>query len=186
MFDIGWSEMAIIAFVALLVFGPKELPNALRTGAKWMRTARKLAREFQSSVDQLVREAELEEAKKLVTDVKTGGIARAIEKTVDPEGEVKSALDPKNMEPGSGSSSTPSPAIGTTDSVPAPEATKVEPQALSAPDDAAVPMPIETRPEPEPLAAPDGESVPVPPEQAADKAASAGTGPQDDSLKKTA
>jgi sec-independent protein translocase protein TatB len=179
--------MAIIAFVALLVFGPKELPNALRTGAKWLRTGRKLAREFQSSVDQLVKEAELEEAKKLVTDVKTGGIARAIEKTVDPEGEVKSALDPKNMEPsGAGSSSTSSPTIDTEDSVPVPEAAKVEPQALSAPDDAAVPMPTETRPEPEPLAAPDGESVPVPPEQAADKVASAETGPQDDSLKKTA
>ena len=59
--------------MALLVFGPKELPNALRTGAKWMKTARKMAREFQSSVDQLVKEAELEEAKKLVTDVQTGG-----------------------------------------------------------------------------------------------------------------
>jgi len=62
MFDIGWSEMAIIALVALLVFGPKELPNALRTGAKWMKTARKMAREFQSSVDhvkELVRTVKL-------------------------------------------------------------------------------------------------------------------------------
>jgi sec-independent protein translocase protein TatB len=186
MFDIGWSEMAIIAFVALLVFGPKELPNALRTGAKWMRTGRKLAREFQSSVDQLVREAELEEAKKLVTEVKTGGIGKAIEKTIDPEGEVKSALDPKNLESSLGSSPASAPTTGGTTPLPASEAAKVEPQALSAPDDAAVPMPTETRPEPEPLAAPDGESVPVPPAQAADKAASAGTGPQDDSLKKTA
>ena len=44
MFDIGWSEMAVIALVALLLFGPKELPNALRTGAKWLKQGRKLAR----------------------------------------------------------------------------------------------------------------------------------------------
>jgi len=142
MFDIGWSEMAIIALVALLVFGPKELPNALRTGAKWMKTARKLAREFQSSVDQLVKEAELEEAKKLVTDVQTGGIGRAIEKAVDPTGEVKEALDPKKIErEADAASDTKPPATIGTGSIPVPTETKPEPQALSAPDAATVPMP---------------------------------------------
>jgi sec-independent protein translocase protein TatB len=163
MFDIGWSEMAIIALVALLVFGPKELPNALRTGAKWMKTARKLAREFQSSVDQLVKEAELEEAKKLVTDVQTGGIGRAIEKTVDPTGEFKEALDPKKIEQeaAAASSTKPSLPIGT----------------------GAVPVPTETKPEPPPLAAPDAATVPMPQPQASGPATPA---PSDDSLQKTA
>jgi sec-independent protein translocase protein TatB len=183
MFDIGWSEMAIIALVALLVFGPKELPNALRTGAKWMKTARKLAREFQSSVDQLVKEAELEEAKKLVTDVQTGGIGRAIEKTVDPTGEVKSALDPKSIERdvGSAPSATkPASAIGAGAS---PTETTPEPATLAAPDGATVPMPTETKPEPQTLAAPDAATVPMPQPQAAGPATPT---PSDDSLQKTA
>ncbi len=40
MFDIGWSEMAVIALIALVVIGPKELPNAMRIVAKWARKAR--------------------------------------------------------------------------------------------------------------------------------------------------
>jgi sec-independent protein translocase protein TatB len=185
MFDIGWSEMAIIALVALLVFGPKELPNALRTGAKWMKTARKLAREFQSGVDQLVKEAELEEAKKLVTDVQVGGIGKAIEKTIDPEGAVKSAFDPKALETDVATTSVtkPTPTIGTTTSIPVPEEAKVEPPALSAPDGATVPMPAETKPAPQVLTAPDAATVPMPQAPAADKVE---TPPQSDSLQKTA
>src|SRR5215470_4469986 len=65
MFDIGWSEMLIIGVVALVVIGPKELPGALKTFAFWMRQARKLAREFQAGVDDMIRQAELNEAKKM-------------------------------------------------------------------------------------------------------------------------
>lgn len=184
MFDIGWSEMAIIALVALLVFGPKELPNALRTGAKWMKTARKLAREFQSGVDQLVREAELEEAKKLVTDVQAGGIGKAIEKTIDPEGDVKAAFDPKTLETDAGTTSVtkPTPTIGTTASIPVPEEAKTEIPALSAPDGATVPMPAEVKPAPQVLSPPDDAAVPMPQAPAADKAEP----PPSDSLQKTA
>ena len=52
MFDIGWSEIAIIVVVALVVLGPKELPNALRMATQWIRYARKMASEFQSGIDQ--------------------------------------------------------------------------------------------------------------------------------------
>ncbi|HWA43225.1 MAG TPA: Sec-independent protein translocase protein TatB [Hypericibacter adhaerens] len=181
MFDIGWSEMAVIALVALLVFGPKELPNALRTGAKWMKTARKLAREFQSSVDQLVKEAELEEARKLVTDVQTGGIGRAIEKTVDPEGEVKKALDPKEIEREAKAVVEPPPAAQSVSSESKPELA-----ALTAPDGATVPMPVETKPEPVTLAAPDAATVPMPQPRPADAAEPASSASPSDSLQKTA
>lgn len=188
MFDIGWSEMAIIALVALLVFGPKELPNALRTGAKWMKTARKMAREFQSSVDQLVKEAELEEAKKLVTDVQAGGIGKAIEKTIDPEGDVKSAFNPTTLDDATSTTSVvkPQPTIGTTASIPVPEESKPEAQALSAPDGATVPMPAEVKPEPQALQAPDAASVPMPQAQPADTVEPAKPSSQSDSLQKTA
>jgi len=97
MFDIGWAEMAVIVVVALIIVGPKDLPNVLRTGARWMRQLRKLSREFQSGVDSLVREAELDEAKKIVTSAKQGTLKRQLETAVDPTGEMAKSLDPKRM-----------------------------------------------------------------------------------------
>lgn len=91
MFDIGWSEMLVIGLVALVVVGPKDLPAALKTFAYWMKQARKMAREFQSGVDDLVRQAELDEAKKAVEDARRN-LNKEIEKAVDPTGEVKQAL----------------------------------------------------------------------------------------------
>jgi sec-independent protein translocase protein TatB len=91
MFDIGWSEMLIIGVVALVVIGPKELPGALRTFAFWMKQARKLAREFQSGVDEMIRQAELDEARQAVDEARRK-INRDIEEAVDPTGEVKQAL----------------------------------------------------------------------------------------------
>lgn len=93
MLDIGWSEMAVIAVVALIVLGPKELPNALKTAAQWMRTARKLAREFQGGVDQIVREAELEDARKTVQQAGGLNLRKELEKVVDPTGEAKKAMN---------------------------------------------------------------------------------------------
>jgi len=92
MFDLSWGEMGIIAVVALVVLGPKELPNALRTMSGLMKNARKLANEFQSGVNEIIREADLEEARKKLAEVNKGSIQSAIEKAVDPTGEVKTAL----------------------------------------------------------------------------------------------
>lgn len=89
MFDIGWSEMAVIALIALIVIGPKELPNAMRTAAKWARKARSLAREFQSGVDDMIREADLEDAKKAVESARSLDIEKAVEDTVDPTGSIQ-------------------------------------------------------------------------------------------------
>ena len=94
MFDIGWSEMAVIAIVALIVIGPKELPNALRSVAKWVKQARRLAREFQGGIDQIVREAELDDARKAVQSASTYNVRREIEKTIDPTGDLSRAIDP--------------------------------------------------------------------------------------------
>jgi sec-independent protein translocase protein TatB len=99
MFDVGWSEMAIIAFVALLVIGPKELPNALKTFAHWMKQARKMAREFQSGVDEIVREAELEEARKALNSVSGRNLNQMLEKAIDPTGDVKKSLNEMPTKP---------------------------------------------------------------------------------------
>ena len=63
MFDIGWSEMALILMVALIVIGPKDLPRVARTIGKWTGKARGMAREFQRSIEDMAREAELQDIK---------------------------------------------------------------------------------------------------------------------------
>jgi sec-independent protein translocase protein TatB len=89
MFDIGWSEMAVIALIALVVIGPKELPNAMRIVAKWARKARSLAREFQSGVDDMIREADLDDARKAFDATKTFDVGKVLEDTVDPTGSLR-------------------------------------------------------------------------------------------------
>ena len=64
MFDIGYSELLMIAVVALVVIGPKDLPNVMRTVGKWVGKARGMARHFRSGIDTMKREAELEEMEK--------------------------------------------------------------------------------------------------------------------------
>src|SRR5258706_5010377 len=93
MFDLSWSHIAILVVVALIVLGPKELPNAIRTGAQLLRAGRKLAGEFRSGVDELVREAELDETRRSIKQAMTEGLDNTIGKTVDPDGELKSTLE---------------------------------------------------------------------------------------------
>ena len=61
MFGIDTSELVIIAIVALLFIGPKELPQAMRTVGQWIGKIRGMARHFTSGVEAVIREAELEE-----------------------------------------------------------------------------------------------------------------------------
>lgn len=98
MFDIGWSEMLIIGVVTLVVLGPKELPHALKTFSHWMRAARKLGAEFQSGVNEIVREAELEDAKRELQKLSAHSISDKIEKTIDPSGELKKAINDPPIE----------------------------------------------------------------------------------------
>ena len=70
MFDIGWSELVVIAVVALIAIGPKELPGVLRMGGQWMGKARKMAAEFQGQFQEAMREAEMADLKKSFDEVK--------------------------------------------------------------------------------------------------------------------
>lgn len=71
MFDIGWTEMALVAVVALFVVGPKELPHLLYKLAGYWKKVRGMAREFQSGIDDIIREAELDDLRKQVTSAPT-------------------------------------------------------------------------------------------------------------------
>ena len=97
MLDFSWSELALIGVVALVVIGPKDLPKALRTAGVWVRKARTISREFQSSVEQMMREAELDEVKKQIETVSSVNIAKEIEKVVDPTGDLAESLKPPEM-----------------------------------------------------------------------------------------
>src|SRR5512138_3190327 len=64
MFEIGGTELLLIAVVALLVIGPKELPNALRTVGRYTGKARAMTRHLRAGFDEMMRQAELEEMEK--------------------------------------------------------------------------------------------------------------------------
>ncbi len=82
MFDIGWQELFILAVLAIIVIGPKDLPHAIRTITKGIRKARSMARDLQDGMDDVIREAELDDIKETI-----GGdgmdMARKIEEAVD-------------------------------------------------------------------------------------------------------
>ncbi len=69
-FDIGWSELLVIALVTLIVVGPKQMPFLLRTIGRYVGIAKKQAAEFQNQVEQAIKEAELDDIKKEVTDLR--------------------------------------------------------------------------------------------------------------------
>ena len=81
--------MAVIGTLLLVVVGPKDLPKVLRTVGYWTGKARSMARDFQRSLDQYVKEAELEDVKKGVDKL---NIRKSIQNTIDPKGAIKQQL----------------------------------------------------------------------------------------------
>jgi len=69
--DIGWTELVLIAVVAIVVIGPKDLPVVLRTMGRMARRARVLMNEFKGSVDEMIRESEIDEARRTIDTTAT-------------------------------------------------------------------------------------------------------------------
>ena len=97
LFDIGWPELMLIGVVALVVIGPKDLPRALRVAGYWVRKARTLSREFHSSVEQMIREAELDEMRQDLKKATEFDISREFQKTVDPDGSLAESIRPPDI-----------------------------------------------------------------------------------------
>jgi sec-independent protein translocase protein TatB len=180
MFDIGWPELLVILVVALIVIGPKDLPHALRTVGRWIGKARAMAREFQTHVDDMMRETELDELRKQATQVKDAlDVRKHVADTVDPDGSLREAVSiPDPMRPGSEprpaqpSAAQPAaaPAAAPGNGAAAPAHGAGQPSATPAP--AAVPAPPASGAPPSGVAAP----APVPvPEPAAVQPARTGT-----------
>lgn len=92
MLDIGWQELFLIAVVTIIVVGPKEIPRVLRTVMLWIRKVKDMAREFQSSIDDIAREAELDDIKKQLAEAQDFDFEQEMEKTIDPTGEMKNTI----------------------------------------------------------------------------------------------
>jgi sec-independent protein translocase protein TatB len=97
LFDLGWSELLLSGVVALVVIGPKDLPKALRVAGYWVRKARTLSREFQSSVEQMIREAELDEMRQELKKASEIDLEKEFRQTIDPTGSLAENLKPPEL-----------------------------------------------------------------------------------------
>jgi len=69
MFDISWSELLVIAVVAIVVIGPKDLPRVLRSVGQWTGRLKRMAREFQNQFNEAIREAELDSVQRDIEEI---------------------------------------------------------------------------------------------------------------------
>ena len=91
MLDIGWTEILVITVVALFVVGPKDIPKALRTVGVWIGKLKSLSREFQNTVEDAVRDSELDEVKKQIQSAKTD-FTKGMTEAIDSEGDLTEML----------------------------------------------------------------------------------------------
>ncbi len=82
MFDIGWSELLVIAVVAIIVVGPRDLPRMLRTVGQTVGKARRMAGDFRSQFDDALKEADLDDLKKDVDSLRSLNPANALKKEI--------------------------------------------------------------------------------------------------------
>jgi len=96
MFDFAWSEIALIAAVALVVIGPKDLPVALRAISGFVKKARRMAGEFQTHVDEMMRDADLKDVKDSINQIRNFDFRGTVEKAIDPDNSLRDtfAADP--------------------------------------------------------------------------------------------
>jgi sec-independent protein translocase protein TatB len=97
LFDFGWSEILLIGTVALIFIGPKDLPKAMRVAGYWVRKARTLSREFQSGIDQMIREAELDEMRQELKKASEFDFEKEFNNSIDPSGSLAEGLKPPEL-----------------------------------------------------------------------------------------
>jgi sec-independent protein translocase protein TatB len=97
MFDIGWSELFLIGIVALIVIGPKDLPLAMRTVARFVRKVRGLSHEFHNAMSEVMREAELDELKRKMQAAAATDLGDKVRDVVDPTGSLVGDFDPSEF-----------------------------------------------------------------------------------------
>ncbi|MXV44043.1 twin-arginine translocase subunit TatB [Saccharibacter sp. 17.LH.SD] len=87
MFDLSWTEIALLVVVALIFIGPKDLPIAMRTLSRGIKAVRRMANEFQQHLDEMVREADLSEARDQLREIRQFDLRGQVRRMIDPEPE---------------------------------------------------------------------------------------------------
>jgi sec-independent protein translocase protein TatB len=99
MFDFAWSEIALIAAVALIAIGPKDMPAAIRGITNMIKKARRMAAEFQTHVDEMVREANLDEVRSQFNEIRNFDVKGHLERAVDSDGSLRSTFATNPLDP---------------------------------------------------------------------------------------
>ena len=86
MLSFGWSEIALVAVIIIIVVGPKEIPNLLKQLGSLSKSLRKVSRQFKSSLNELAEEGDLKDVKKSLSDIKN------IKNDLDPTKEINKEL----------------------------------------------------------------------------------------------
>ena len=92
MFDFAWSEIALIGGVALVLIGPKDMPVAIKAITSAIKKARRMAAEFQTHVDDMVRDADLHEVRDGIRQIRSMDIRGTIARAVDTDGSIRKTL----------------------------------------------------------------------------------------------
>ncbi len=106
MFDFAWSEIALIAVVAMIAIGPKDMPAAIRAVTGWIKKARRMAAEFQTHVDEMVREADLSEVRASINEIRNFDVRGEIERTIDADGSIRATFASNPLEPSASAAAT--------------------------------------------------------------------------------
>ena len=99
MFDFAWSEIALIGVVALIAIGPKDMPVAIKAVTNAIKKARRMAAEFQTHVDEMVRDADLSDVRNSINEIRNFDIKGTVERAVDPDGSLRSTFASNPLAP---------------------------------------------------------------------------------------
>lgn len=165
MFDIGWTELLLIALVAIVVIGPKDLPRVMRMVGQWTRKLKRMGSEFQNQFNEALREAELDDVRKGIEDLRSINPLNSVrEELTKASDDIKKGMDVSAVSAGLERATAAEP--------PAIEATAAAP-AVPTPTPVAAPTPPVSAPTPAAAAAEPVEKMAPPAEPAA---AAAGEG----------
>lgn len=97
MFDFSLTEIAVFGVVALLAIGPKDMPVAMRAAARTLKKARKMASEFQGHVDEMMREANLDEVRDNLDDIRNFDVRGRVSRLIDPDRTISNVVSDVNV-----------------------------------------------------------------------------------------
>lgn len=111
MLDIGWSELLVIAVVLIVVVGPKDLPPMIRAFGKTMAGLRKMAGDFRSQFDEALKEADMDDVRQTISDVRNLNPTNSLRDAMNPlrqlGNEIRSDLQGATTPPSSTATSAP-------------------------------------------------------------------------------